>query len=89
MAKKRSKSKKVASTTISKPAEALESKISVLESNPDAEVVEVRRESEVKVKALIPFYDLEAKMERGAGAEWEVSESRAELLKKLGIAIVL
>ena len=89
MAKKQTKSKKVASTTASKQKEALERKISVLESNPDAEIVEVRTESEVTVRALIPFYDLEAKIQRGVGAEWEVSESRAELLKKLGIAIVL
>ncbi len=89
MAKKQTKSKKVAPTTTSKRKEALERKISVLESNPDAEIVEVRTESEVTVRALIPFYDLEAKIQRGVGAEWEVSESRAELLKKLGIAIVL
>ena len=89
MAKKQTKSKKVASTTSSKPKEALEHKISVLESNPDAEIVNVRTESKVKVRALIPFYDLEANIERGASAEWEVSKSRAELLKKLGIAIVL
>ena len=92
MAKKQTKSKKVASTTASKPKEALERKISVLESNPDAEVVQVKTEEKktiVSVKALIPFYDLEAKLQRGAGAEWEVDESRAELLKKLGIAIVL
>lgn len=89
MAKKQTKSKKVAPTTASKQKEALERKISVLESNPDAEIVEVRTESEVTVRALIPFYDLEAKIQRGVGAEWEVSESRAELLKKLGIAIVL
>ena len=92
MAKKHSKSKKVASTTVSKPKEALESKISVLESNPEAEVVEIRKENNkttVHVKALIPFYDLEEKIQRGAGAEWEVAENRAELLKKLGIAIVL
>lgn len=89
MGKKQTKSKKVAQTTASKPKEASERKISVLESNPDAEIVNVRKESKQRVKALIPFYDLEAKMERGAGAEWEVGESRAELLKKLGIAIVL
>lgn len=89
MGKKQTKSKKSASTTASKPKEALERKISVLESNPDAEIADVRKESQQKVRALIPFYDLEANIERGAGAEWEVSESRAELLKKLGIAIVL
>lgn len=89
MAKKQTKSKKTAPTTISKTKEASERKISVLESNPDAVVVEVKKGGIVSVRALIPFYDLEAKMERGAGAEWEVSEDRAELLKKLGIAIVL
>ena len=89
MAKKQTKSKKAASTTVSKPKEASERKISVLESNPDAEIIDARSESEVTVRALIPFYDLEAKLERGVGAEWEVSQSRAELLKKLGIAIVL
>ena len=89
MAKKASKSKKDVSSISSKPKEALERKSSVLESNPGAEIVEVRQESEVSVKALIPFYDLESKCQRGAGAEWKVKESRAELLKKLGIAIVL
>lgn len=64
--------------------------ISVLESNPDAEIAEVKSEPvQVRVRSLIPFYDLEAKIERGAGAEWEVSTDRAELLRKLGIAIVL
>lgn len=85
------KSKKPTKTSL-KPTEALESKISVLESNPEAEVVEIRKENNkttVHVKALIPFYDLEEKVQRGAGAEWEVAENRAELLKKLGIAIVL
>ena len=82
------KSKKV-STAKSEPKEALQAESSVLEGNPDAEVVEVAKEELVKVRAIIPFYDLEAKIERGAGAEWEVSEDRAELLKKLGIAIVL
>ena len=89
MAKKQTKSKKNVSTTASKPKEALERKISVLESNPDVEIVEVKKDSTVEVRALISFYDLEAKTERGAGAEWKVSEDRAELLKKLGIAIVL
>lgn len=89
MAKKQTKSKKAVSTTASKPKEALESEISVLQSNPKVEIVEVRDESPVTVRALIPFYDLEAKCERGAGAEWEVSADRAELLNKLGIAIVL
>lgn len=82
------KSKKV-STTASKPKEALQAESSVLESNPDAEVVKVAKYERVMVRAIIPFYDLEANMSRGAGAEWEVSEDRAELLKKLGIAIVL
>ena len=89
MAKKQTKSKKTAPTTISKSKKPSERKISVLESNPDAVVVEVKKGGIVSVRALIPFYDLEAKTERGAGAEWEVSEDRAELLKKLGIAIVL
>lgn len=89
MAKKQTKSKKAVSTTASKPKEALESEISVLQSNPKAEVVEVRNETLVNVRSLIPFYDLEGKCERGAGAEWQVSADRAELLKKLGIAIVL
>ena len=89
MVKKQTKSKKVASATVSKPKEASERKISVLESNPDAEIIDVSNESEVTVRALIPFYDLEANLERGVGAEWKVSQSRAELLKKLGIAIVL
>lgn len=83
------KSKKV-SKPKSEPKEALERKISVLESNPEAEVVEVRTEPvTVRVRSLMNFYDLEAKMERGAGAEWEVSKDRAELLNRLGIAIVL
>ncbi len=82
------KSKKV-STTKPEPKEALQAESSVLESNPDAEVVKVEKKELVNVRAIIPFYDLEAKIERGAGAEWEVSEDRAELLKKLGIAIVL
>lgn len=82
------KSKKV-STTKSEPKEALQAESSVLESNPKAEVVEAPKNDLVKVRAIIPFYDLEANMSRGAGAEWEVSEDRAELLKKLGIAIVL
>jgi len=89
MAKKQTKSKKNVSTTASKPKEALQAESSVLEGNPDAEVVEVEKKELVKVRAIIPFYDLEANMSRGAGAEWEVSEDRAELLKKLGIAIVL
>lgn len=89
MAKKQTKSKKNVSTTASKPKEALESEISVLESNPKVEIVEEKKAVEVTVRALIPFYDLEAKIERGAGAEWQVSEDRAELLNKLGIAIVL
>ena len=89
MAKKQTKSKKNVSTTVSKPKEALESEISVLESNPKVEIVEEKKAVEVTVRALIPFYDLEAKIERGAGAEWQVSEDRAELLNKLGIAIVL
>lgn len=88
MAKKASKAKK-APTTVSKPKQASEDEISVLQSNPKVEIVEVRDESPVAVRALIPFYDLEAKCERGAGAEWEVSADRAELLNKLGIAIVL
>lgn len=82
------KSKKV-STTKSEPKGALQAESSVLESNPKAEVVEAPKNDLVKVRAIIPFYDLEANMSRGAGAEWEVSEDRAELLKKLGIAIVL
>lgn len=82
------KTKKV-STTKSEPKEALQAESSVLESNPKAEVVEAPKNDLVKVRAIIPFYDLEANMSRGAGAEWEVSEDRAELLKKLGIAIVL
>ena len=82
------KSKKV-STTKPEPKEVLQAKSSVLESNPDAEVVKVEKKELVNVRAIIPFYDLEANMSRGAGAEWEVSEDRAELLKKLGIAIVL
>lgn len=82
------KSKKV-STTKSEPKEALQAVSSVLESNPDADVIENAKKELVKVRAIIPFYDLEANMSRGAGAEWEVSEDRAELLKKLGIAIVL
>lgn len=89
MAKKQTKSKKNVSTTVSKPREALESEISVLESNPKVEIVEEKKAVDVTVRALIPFYDLEAKIERGAGAEWQVSEDRAELLNKLGIAIVL
>ena len=89
MAKKQTKSKKNVQTTASKPKEALESEISVLESNPKVEIVEEKKAVEVTVRALIPFYDLEAKIERGAGAEWQVSEDRAELLNKLGIAIVL
>lgn len=89
MAKKQTKTKKNVSTTVSKPKEALESEISVLESNPKVEIVEEKKAVEVTVRALIPFYDLEAKIERGAGAEWQVSEDRAELLNKLGIAIVL
>lgn len=91
MAKKQAKSKKVAQTTISKPKEALESELSVMESNPHVEVVELSKEDEpiVTVRALIPFYDLECNINRGAGAEWEVKESRAKLLEKLGIAIVL
>lgn len=82
------KTKKV-STTKSEPKEALQAESSVLESNPKAEVVEAPKNDLIKVRAIIPFYDLEANMSRGAGAEWEVSEDRAELLKKLGIAIVL
>lgn len=82
------KTKKVP-TTKSEPKEALQAESSVLESNPKAEVVEAPKNDLVKVRAIIPFYDLEANMSRGAGAEWEVSEDRAELLKKLGIAIVL
>lgn len=82
------KSKKV-STTKSEPKEALQAESGVLESNPKAEVVEAPKNDLVKVRSIIPFYDLEANMSRGAGAEWEVSEDRAELLKKLGIAIVL
>lgn len=88
MAKKASKAKK-APTTVSKPKQTVEDEISVLQSNPKVEIVEVRDESPVTVRALIPFYDLESKCERGAGAEWEVSADRAELLNKLGIAIVL
>lgn len=83
------KKSKKASTTKSEPKEALQAESSVLESNPKAEVVEAPKNDLVKVRAIIPFYDLEANMSRGAGAEWEVSEDRAELLKKLGIAIVL
>lgn len=82
------KTKKV-STTDSKPKEALQAESSVLEGNPDAEVIEIAKKELVRVRAIIPFYDLEANMSRGAGAEWEVSEDRAGLLKKLGIAIVL
>lgn len=82
------KSKKV-STTKPEPKEALQAESSVLEGNPDAEVVEIARHECVTVRAIIPFYDLEANMSRGAGAEWEASVDRAELLKKLGIAIVL
>lgn len=89
MAKKQTKSKKNVSSTVSKPKEALERKISVLESNSQAETVDVRKESLVSVRAMIPFYDLEAKMQRNAGAEWQVTADRAELLNKLGIAIVL
>lgn len=83
------KKSKKASTTKPEPKEALQAESSVLEGNPDAEVVEIAKKELVKVRAIIPFYDLEANMSRGAGAEWEVSEDRAELLKKLGIAIVL
>ena len=84
------KKTKKATSTGSKPKQALERKISVLESNPGAEVVEMQKPTvTVTVRALIPFYDLEAKMERGAGAEWQVSSDRADLLKKLGIVIVL
>ena len=64
-------------------------KTSVAESNPDVAIAKPKEEEQVRVRALIPFFDLSANIERGAGAEWEVSEDRAELLKKLGIALVL
>ena len=82
------KSKKV-STISSEPKEALQAESSVLESNPEAEIVEPKEEAIVKVMANIPFYDLEAQMNRDAGCTWEVKQSRADLLVKLSIAIVL
>ena len=82
------KTKKV-STISSEPKGALQAESSVLESNPEAEIIEPKDEAIVKVMASIPFYDLEAQMSRDAGCIWEVKQSRADLLVKLGIAIVL
>jgi hypothetical protein len=82
------KSKKV-STTSSEPKQALEAESSVLESNPDAEVVAEPDNTIVKVRAIVPFYDLKLQGSRLVGEEWEVTKDRAALLVKLGIAIVL
>lgn len=77
------------STIKSKSKEVSQAESSVLNANPDAVVAEQKPETIVHVRALIPFYDLESNTQRGAGAEWEVTQNRADLLVKLGIAIVL
>ena len=43
----------------------------------------------VTVEALIGFWDLQERCERGVGAMFEVPEDRAEQLVKLGLVIVL
>ena len=82
------KSKKV-STISSEPKEALQAESSVLESNPKAEVIAEPDNTIVKVRAIVPFFDLKLQGSRLVGEEWEVEKSRAYLLVKLGIAIVL
>lgn len=47
------------------------------------------QEAIVRVRCILPFYDLQAKCERGQGAEFECSEDRADALVKLHLVIVL
>lgn len=90
MATKKTTAKKTNTNTKVEPKKPVESVLSVMESNPSADISKpVEEERMVEVVCLTPFYDLEAKMERGAGARWEVTESRAGLLNKLGIALVV
>lgn len=77
-------------TTTKNKAKKTKDDVSIVPmSKQPLEAVSEPQKSIVKVRCMMPFWDLQGNCQRGLGAEFECTEDRAKTLENLHLVIVL